>query len=37
MSKANFEAASALERREVLFGTAITQVLHGSMSSTTII
>ena len=37
VSKAKFEAASALERREGLLGTAITQVRHGFTSSTTII
>ena len=37
VSKAKFEAASALERREGLVGSAITQVRHGSTSSTTII
>ncbi len=37
VSKAKFEAASALERREGLVGTAIDQVRHGFTSSTTII
>ena len=37
VSKAKFEAASALERREGLVGNAITQVRHRSTSSTPII
>ena len=37
VSKAKFEAASVLERREGLVGTAITQVRHGFTGSITII
>lgn len=37
VSKAKFGAASALERRGGLVGTAIAQVLHAFTSSTTII
>ena len=37
VSKAKFEAASALERREGLVGNAITQVRHAFTGSTTII